>query len=332
MLPDMGRPKNSKNKHLPPRMTARTMKSGAVHYYYGSPKGGKIPLGTDLAQAKVKWAQLEAQGSILPADQFNAVALLYAAEYIPTKAPATQSQYLAALERLKHVFGAARLPQIKPMHVRGHLDSRKAKTAANREISLLSHLFNWARSKGITDAENPVRGVKKHTERPRETYVTDAQYAKLWLVSAPELQDCLDLALLTGQRPADVRKMRRTDIADGHLWVIQGKTGAKVGIEIEGKLAMVIDRCLKRTRTATGPYLVQTNTGQKLTQTMYRDRFDAARKASGETWQFRDLRSKAATDLDDLKSAQQLLGHKSETTTAKIYRRLKGQKVKPGRG
>lgn len=332
MLRDMGRPKNSNNRHLPPRMTARVMKSGAIHYYYGMPKGGKIPLGSDLAAAKVKWAQLETQGSVLPDDQFAAVAMRYAAEYVPTRAPKTQKEYLAQLETLKTVFGAARLPQIKPMHVRGHLDKRKAKTAANREIALLSHLFNWARSKGITDAENPVRGVRKHTERPRDTYVTDKQYAALWAVAAPELQDALDLALLTGQRPADVRKMRRTDISDGHLWVTQGKTGAKIGIAIEGKLAEVIERCLRRPRTATGPYLVQTDAGQRLTQTMYRDRFDAARKASGQTWQFRDLRSKAATDLDDLKSAQQLLGHRSETTTAKIYRRLKGQKVKPGRG
>lgn len=332
MLPDMGRPKNSKNKHLPPRMTARVMKSGAIHYYYGVPKGGKIPLGADLAQAKVKWAQLENQGSILSVDQFAAVAKRYALEEVPLRAPATQYQYLAQIERLKITFAEARLDQIKPMHIRGYLDHRKAKVSANHEVKLLSAIFNWARARGITDAPNPTSGIKKYTEAPRETYVTDAQFAALWAVAVPELQDALDLGVLTGQRPADIRKMRRTDIVDGHLWVTQGKTGAKVGIVIEGKLAVVIERCLKRPRTATGPFLVQTDTGQRLTQTMYRDRFDAARKASKQTWQFRDLRPKAATDLDDLKSAQQLLGHKSEVTTAKIYRRLKGQKVKPGRG
>lgn len=332
MLPEMGRPKNSNNKHLPPRMTARTMKSGAVHYYYGMPGGGKKPLGTDLAAAKVKWAQLETQGSILPVDQFEAVANRYAAEEVPLRAPATQYQYLAQIERLKQVFGPARLAQIKPMHIRGFLDNRKAKVSANHEVKLLSAIFNWARAKGITDVSNPTSGVKKYAEEARKTYVTDEQYATLWAVAAPELQDALDLALLTGQRPADVRKMRRTDIIDGHLWVTQGKTDAKVGISIEGKLAAVVERCLKRPRTATGPYLVQTDTGQRLTQTMFRDRFDAARKASGQKWQFRDLRPKAASDLDDLKAAQLLLGHRSEITTARIYRRLKGQKVKPGRG
>jgi integrase len=332
MLRDMGRPKNEKNRHLPPRMTARVMKSGSIHYYYGAPKGGKIPLGSDLAAAKVKWAQLENQGSVLPDDSFRSVAARFAAEYVPKKAAATQKQYLGQLETLKEVFGAARLHQIKPFHLRGHLDKRKAKICANREIKLFSALFNWARELGITDAPNPAAGVHRNPEQAREIYVTDEQFMALWRASPPELQDALDLARLTGQRPADVLKMRRTDIEDGHLWVRQNKTGTRMGIAIEGRLKEVVERCLTRARAATGPNLVQTNEGQRLTRTMYRDRFDAARLASGQTWQFRDLRAKAATDLDDVKAAQQLLGHRSETTTAKIYRRLKGNKVKPGKG
>ncbi|MDY6497999.1 hypothetical protein [Clostridioides difficile] len=88
----MGRPKNKDNRHLPPRMTARPMKSGVIHYYYGAPGGKKIPLGTDLAAAKIKWAQLSTGGLILPDDQFNVIADQYEREYIPTKAPKTQAQ------------------------------------------------------------------------------------------------------------------------------------------------------------------------------------------------------------------------------------------------
>jgi integrase len=143
------------------------------------------------------------------------------------------------------------------------------------------------------------------------------------------LQDALDLARLTGQRLADVLKMRLGDIADGHLWVRQGKTGARVGIAIEGELAHIVERCKTRPRKATGLFLVQTADGQRLTYYMLRNRFEEAREAAGETWQFRDLRPKAATDLDDLRAAKELLGHRSETTTANIYRRVRGNKVKP---
>ena len=52
--------------------------------------------------------------------------------------------------------------------------------------------------------------------------------------------DAMDLALLTGQRPADVLKLQRTDIRDGALWIVQNKTGTRLGIEVTGELAAVI--------------------------------------------------------------------------------------------
>jgi integrase len=104
-----------------------------------------------------------------------------------------------------------------------------------------------------------------------------------------------------------------------------------VGIELTGELDAAVQAMLTRARTATGAYLVQTDAGQKLTYAMLRKRFDAARKAAGEAWQFRDLRAKAATDVGDVRDAQALIGHRSESTTAGIYRRLKGQKVRPVR-
>lgn len=326
---NMGRPKNPANRDLPPRMSARPMKSGIVHYYYRATDGGKIPLGSDLSEAKLKWAQLETRGQILPNDLWSAVSTKYRQQVLPGKAPATQVSYGIALDKLDEVFGPARLSQIKPMHIRGHLDARKAKVSANREIAIFSAVFNWARGLGLTDCQNPVAGIKKHTEHAREVYVADEEFRMLWALAVPELQDALDIARLTGQRTADVIKMRRSDITDGHLWVKQNKTGARIGIAVVGELAEIIERAKTRVRAATGLYLVQTSEGKRLTYTMLRDRFDAARLASGQQWQFRDLRSKAATDIDDLTAAKELLGHRSETTTAAIYRRMKGQKVQP---
>lgn len=332
MSPEMGRPKSKKNSDLPPRMCRRTMKSGVEHFYYRTTDGRKLPLGTDLMAAKMQWAQLEARGIVAASDLWLTVSTTYRRDVLPSKATATQASYEIALNKLDEVFGDLRLPQIKPHHIRGHLDTRKAKVAANREIAILSAVFNWARGRGITDAPNPVVGIRKHTEQPRDIYVADEEFRALWTVAVPELQDALDIARLTGQRPADVLKMRRSDITDGHLWVKQNKTAARIGIAVVGELADVLKRCQERPRSATGLYLVQTDAGQRLTYTMLRDRFDAARAASGQVWQFRDLRSKAATDSENLTAAKELLGHRSETTTAAIYRRMKGNKVQPVTG
>jgi integrase len=47
----------------------------------------------------------------------------------------------------------------------------------------------------------------------------------------------MDLALLTGQRPTDVLKLKRSDVRDGQLWIVQNKAGARIGIEVTDELA-----------------------------------------------------------------------------------------------
>ena len=76
--------------------------------------------------------------------------------------------------------------------------------------------------------------------------------------------DATDLALLTGQRPADVLKLRRTDIRDGAIWIIQNKTGARLGIEITGELAEAITRISARPKRAVSAFLIQDENGQPL--------------------------------------------------------------------
>jgi len=50
----------------------------------------------------------------------------------------------------------------------------------------------------------------------------------------------MDIAYLTGQRPADVLRLRETDIKDSALWLVQGKTGTRLRIEMTGHLATVL--------------------------------------------------------------------------------------------
>lgn len=59
------------------------------------------------------------------------------------------------------------------------------------------------------------------------------------------------------------------------------------------------------------------------------NRFEKARKAAGIHFQLRDLRAKAATDLEDLALAQKLLGHSSRSMTEHYVKRRAGEKVSP---
>jgi integrase len=139
----------------------------------------------------------------------------------------------------------------------------------------------------------------------------------------------MDPAYLTGQRPGDVIRLNRADIRDAALWFTQRKTGKKLRITIEGELAALIDRIPARPRKATGFSIIHDENGQPLTYTALWSRFDAAREAAGVSFQFRDIRAKAATDTENLAHAQKLLGHKTRAMTEHYTRNRKGEKINP---
>ncbi|MDO8767280.1 MAG: tyrosine-type recombinase/integrase [Burkholderiaceae bacterium] len=134
---------------------------------------------------------------------------------------------------------------------------------------------------------------------------------------------------LIGQRPADVLKLKKTDIRDGALWIVQNKTGQRLGVEITGELAAVIARINERPRQAISAYLIHDENGQPLTQFALRSRFDKARTLAKVDFQFRDIRAKAATDTGDLAHSQTLLGHKNREMTEHYVRARMGARVMP---
>ncbi|MNC46593.1 Phage integrase family protein [compost metagenome] len=160
----------------------------------------------------------------------------------------------------------------------------------------------------------------------------------------------MDLAYLTGQRPADVLSMRAADLVGDYLQVAQGKTSKKLRIRLFGEngsngLGVLILRLIeqRKERGVRNPYLIVTEDGRNVTRAMLRLRFDDARKqAVSEAienldqfladeirkFQFRDIRPKAASEIDDLASASKLLGHTDKRITETVYRRI-GEIVTP---
>lgn len=316
---------------MPPRLKPRRLASGKVLYYYQA-AGKQIPLGSNLIAAKEEWARLEAGGA--RATIWPKVTALYRKATFPTFSLSTRDHYDRALDNLDLAFKSFTLEQLEPKHVKQYMRRRTKKGAAIFEKRVGAAFFEWARAEGHTKAPNPFRGVtfSKAEKRafqpmgPRKVYVTDEQYKAVWAAGDAILQDAMDLAYRTGQRPGDILKARRQDIVDGVLWFVQEKTGAKVGVRVEGELARVVERILGRERRVPSMYLIADSHGQRVRLNALAVRF---RKARGDaTWQFRDIRAKTASDMPDLKRAQLLLGHANETTTD-IYRRAAGDAVAP---
>jgi hypothetical protein len=115
-----------------------------------------------------------------------------------------------------------------------------------REKALFSHVYNKAREWGYTNTANPCQGVKGFRETARDVYVEDWIYKAVWEAADWPTRDAMDLAYLTGQRPADILKMTISDVRDGYVMVTQGKTGKKLRDCLQGQLATLIERIKSR--------------------------------------------------------------------------------------
>lgn len=323
----MGRRRQS-NFDDPPRFHRK----GTVWYHVsGTSPRVWTKLSSDRAEALRLWAQREGVREDDSTRLFSVIARRYVREVLPTKAASTRRDNEKELANLLRVFGHVPIDFIAPMHIREYLDIRgqTAKVRANREKALFSHVFNKAREWGYTTAPNPCQGVKGFKEAGRDRYVTNEEFENVKAKAHFTVADAMDLALLTGQRPADVLKIKHTDIRDGALWIVQNKTGARLGIEITGELAAVIARITARPCQAISPYLLQDEKGQPLSLYALRSRFDKARDLAKVSFQFRDIRAKAATDTGDLAHSQRLLAHKNRQMTEHYVKRRAGERVRP---
>lgn len=325
-----------------PRLRLRKRGKRTYYFYdHGGQPRREEPLGTDYGLAILKWAEYErsrhAQEKAAEVITFRYVADKYRAVVMPTKATATQRDNERELRKLFEFFDDPPCPldEIRPQHVRQYMTSRaSAPVRANREKALLSHIWNFAREHGYTDKANPCAGIKGNTEGGRDVYVDDAAYQSLWNEAGWPLRDALDMAYLTGQRPADVLKMTVGDVREGFLEVTQKKTRAKLRIAVTGALADLIARIDERKKACPvqAIRLIVDERGRPMTYRKLHDRFVAARDAAGVAFQFRDLRAKAASDkadASDIREAQRQLGHTSVVMTEHYVRSRRGAKVDP---
>ncbi|MBX9915904.1 MAG: tyrosine-type recombinase/integrase [Nitrosomonas sp.] len=124
------------------------------------------------------------------------------------------------------------------------------------------------------------------------------------------------------------------DIQDGAITVTQNKTGAKLRINIAGDLDNLIRKISERkaAHKIISFSLIVDDKGQRLTSRALRGHFDRAREAAGinkESFQFRDLQAKAATDTaeftGDIRQAQKQLEHTNITMTEHYVKSRKGE-------
>lgn len=335
------------NLTLPPHMRKRT-RGSRVYYFFdtGAKPRKEISLGTDFIVALGKYALLAIAPVPIKNVTFGDAIRRFLAEELPQLSANTQHTYGSDIKHVSASFATAPLDQMTPEHIKQFLKKHKGKpTTANRCKRLVSTIWNHARGWGYTALPNPCAGIKGHKLGKRTAYITDAIFSAVYECASETLRDAMDLAYLTGQRPADALRMTEHDIIGGHLIVTQAKTQQPLRIVISGELSALVERIRARKESCkivTGALLTNTN-GKRLTAPVLRNHFEAARELAAEKnpeiasdirkFHFYDLRAKAADDTSDERgeqAASDLLGHESVKTTQRHYLR-RGKIVAPTR-
>lgn len=251
----------------------------------------------------------------------------------------TRKGYARSLARLRLAFAEATWDGIAFKDLKDYLKARSAKTQGNRELAVLSIVWNWARGEGLTDLPWPAAGMQrsrwKNAEGARQVEVSDEAFAAIYRHAGPALRDALDLATATGMRVKDCLKVLMSDVRGGALLLQAGKTGKR--IEFDLSQSEVLPALIKRRREskALHLYLLTSERGKPLSLRALQERFAAARALAAlehpeadSVW-LRDMRKRAAQLAGTVGDASALLQHSSESVTRRHYRH--GERVRPVR-
>ena len=271
----------------------------------------------------------------VPLSTFGMVLDRYQREVTPRKAPRTQTDELGYIGKLRAVFGAMPPSAITPTmaaRMRDDISLKSGAVQANHHLKTLKHVCKMAVEWGVL-AHNPAREVSKLKTKQRERYVTDADFAAVYVHAHPMVKVAMDLAVLTGLRRGDLLALTKAQLKDDGIHVRTSKTSRGLIITYSRELTAVLERA-KLMKPHFRQALIATRGGKAYTgsgfATMWQrsmlKAFPKGREA--ERYTFNDLRSKSASDTAELAEASARLGHTTTAVTKRHYVR-KPAKVKP---
>lgn len=335
------------NRHPRLRHHTRKRKSGRVvtYYFYDMRGTGQadVPLGTDYDGAIKKWDEIYNRKPRIIGTLEEAFEV-WERDVLPAYTNRhTKDGYRKQLARIRPVFGPATWDSITVPHLKGYLNRRSAKVQANREIALLSVIWNWAVVEGYTPVKWPAAGMErsrwKNKESPRLFEVTDDLFNAVYQEATQMLRDCMDIATATGLRLTDVRTITMPN--NNMLRFQANKTSKPAYFDISASAVLSTINARRAKLPADHIMFLTTENGKPVTASMLRYQYDKARAAAAEKAEkagnqelaqriramyLRDMRKRAADLAETDDQAAQLLQHSDKKLTSKHYR-TKGTKL-----
>jgi enterobacteria phage integrase len=222
---------------------------GHWRYYYRRGKGKRTPLPGIPGSAEFMKAHADAvkafgqPRSILRHPRsFDALLELYfrSPNFLRLK-PSSQYCTRNVMERFAAEHGKGLVPEMTRTHVDKIIGAKAATpAAANTLLKRVRTLINYAIALEWRQTD-PTKGLVKFSEGEYHTWTEDElkTFEKRWPIGTRE-RTAYSLALYTGQRRADVCRMKWTAISGGRVAVVQEKTGTVLSIPIHPDLAKAL--------------------------------------------------------------------------------------------
>jgi integrase len=202
----------------------------------------------------------------------------YASVEFANLKPSSQRAYRHVLEAVAAKHGhrpAATLPAEYASKMVEEI-GRERPGLANLTRSVMHRLMRFAIRVRVR-SDNPFAGLPAYKQGTHHTW-TDGElkaFEDKWPLGTRE-RLAYALLLYTGQRGGDVVRMRRQDIFDGAISVVQEKTGAALSIPIHAKLHAAI-----KAAPAKGMHLIGDEHGRPMKRTALTKLMKRAAKAAG---------------------------------------------------
>jgi len=229
-------------------------------------------------------------------------------------APRTKKDYQGVLSWAEAKLGE--LPPAKMQRkdvIRARDANAKTRRFANYIVQVLRVLFEFSVDLGWRD-DNPAKGVEAIRYEKRQRKPWPAGMVEAYRKAVPlgsRSRTIFELGMGTGQRPADLVKMRWDDLKDGGIQVKQNKTGAVLWLPLTRALREALD-ATKR----TGLTICADKIGRPASYSAAAHMVLVVRKKIGaEAFDLHSLRYTAASELGAAGCSDELImavtGHKS---------------------
>jgi integrase len=230
----------------------KTLADGSVTTYHYAWRGGpriEFKLGThafvqEFARLTKERAKKESEaetiGSLM--DQY----LKAGDGYGTVKAVSSRRDYERSFGKIRQKFSTFPLAALEARGVRKMFTDwrdtmRETPRAADLHLAVLARIFSWGKDKELI-LRHPLEEITKlHDGGNRKDAIWMPSQLKTFFADGhPHLVEVVKMALWTMQRQADILTMETKAYDDGRLWIIQGKTKARVRVRPADELLPIL--------------------------------------------------------------------------------------------